>query len=135
MNFPAGSSPKEVKEIYYVALATSVETKSLYEKLGFALHKEVGGKFIMKASMQDFAQRYIIGFLHAYNSTTELPYPQRLAATDALIGKYGSSIKLDPEYYAIRCLMHKDAGALSVCLLYTSPSPRDRTRSRMPSSA
>ena len=26
-------------------------------------------------------------------------------------------------------------GLLSVCLLYTSPSPRDRTRSRMPSSA
>ena len=25
--------------------------------------------------------------------------------------------------------------ALSTCLLYTSPSPRDRTRSRMPSSA
>ena len=27
------------------------------------------------------------------------------------------------------------AGRLIVCLLYTSPSPRDRTRSRMPSSA
>ena len=26
-------------------------------------------------------------------------------------------------------------GACTVCLLYTSPSPRDRTRSRMPSSA
>ena len=26
-------------------------------------------------------------------------------------------------------------GNLNVCLLYTSPSPRDRTRSRMPSSA
>ena len=26
-------------------------------------------------------------------------------------------------------------GEFSVCLLYTSPSPRDRTRSRMPSSA
>ena len=26
-------------------------------------------------------------------------------------------------------------GAISTCLLYTSPSPRDRTRSRMPSSA
>ena len=25
--------------------------------------------------------------------------------------------------------------SFSVCLLYTSPSPRDRTRSRMPSSA
>ena len=28
-----------------------------------------------------------------------------------------------------------DAGELIGCLLYTSPSPRDRTRSRMPSSA
>ena len=28
-----------------------------------------------------------------------------------------------------------DAGASGACLLYTSPSPRDRTRSRMPSSA
>ena len=27
------------------------------------------------------------------------------------------------------------AGCYSICLLYTSPSPRDRTRSRMPSSA
>ena len=26
-------------------------------------------------------------------------------------------------------------GAFTTCLLYTSPSPRDRTRSRMPSSA
>ena len=26
-------------------------------------------------------------------------------------------------------------GEMSICLLYTSPSPRDRTRSRMPSSA
>ena len=29
----------------------------------------------------------------------------------------------------------KHAGRFEVCLLYTSPSPRDRTRSRMPSSA
>ena len=29
----------------------------------------------------------------------------------------------------------KSAGFFSICLLYTSPSPRDRTRSRMPSSA
>ena len=27
------------------------------------------------------------------------------------------------------------AAAAAACLLYTSPSPRDRTRSRMPSSA
>ena len=28
-----------------------------------------------------------------------------------------------------------DKGKIDGCLLYTSPSPRDRTRSRMPSSA
>ena len=32
-------------------------------------------------------------------------------------------------------LGHENAGLFSNCLLYTSPSPRDRTRSRMPSSA
>ena len=34
---------------------------------------------------------------------------------------------LNPKYY--------DPNTVSHCLLYTSPSPRDRTRSRMPSSA
>ena len=33
------------------------------------------------------------------------------------------------------CECAPDAEALDICLLYTSPSPRDRTRSRMPSSA
>ena len=32
-------------------------------------------------------------------------------------------------------LIETDPARASVCLLYTSPSPRDRTRSRMPSSA
>ena len=33
------------------------------------------------------------------------------------------------------CLGHQSIGQYFGCLLYTSPSPRDRTRSRMPSSA
>ena len=39
---------------------------------------------------------------------------------------YGTSCQL-------RC--HEGCGGVGTCLLYTSPSPRDRTRSRMPSSA
>ena len=35
----------------------------------------------------------------------------------------------------IRAIVRFDSGDLQTCLLYTSPSPRDRTRSRMPSSA
>ena len=32
-------------------------------------------------------------------------------------------------------LLRENEGLRDACLLYTSPSPRDRTRSRMPSSA
>ena len=40
---------------------------------------------------------------------------------------------IDPPRYSIEeCL---ERGLTYSCLLYTSPSPRDRTRSRMPSSA
>ena len=36
---------------------------------------------------------------------------------------------------AIELLKEADVVLYDSCLLYTSPSPRDRTRSRMPSSA
>ena len=45
---------------------------------------------------------------------------------------------LDPASSASRALLMAAGAAvepLQACLLYTSPSPRDRTRSRMPSSA
>ena len=39
--------------------------------------------------------------------------------------------------FAFKGADFQDAGVVvvKICLLYTSPSPRDRTRSRMPSSA
>ena len=39
---------------------------------------------------------------------------------------------IEPHSY---CKIIANEKANSICLLYTSPSPRDRTRSRMPSSA
>ena len=46
---------------------------------------------------------------------------------------------LKPEIDDLRSQVQANQGLLveklSFCLLYTSPSPRDRTRSRMPSSA
>ena len=39
-----------------------------------------------------------------------------------------------PRYHVGICIADQTVGLLH-CLLYTSPSPRDRTRSRMPSSA
>ena len=39
------------------------------------------------------------------------------------------------EFENSECFSKSEKAALRICLLYTSPSPRDRTRSRMPSSA
>ena len=53
-------------------------------------------------------------------------------------------VKPDEIYEALAALtekipnnvyIHYQDGAIRICLLYTSPSPRDRQKSRMPSSA
>ena len=53
------------------------------------------------------------------------------------LATYTERAYLDYSMYVIndRALPHIADGLKPVCLLYTSPSPRDRTRSRMPSSA
>ena len=61
---------------------------------------------------------------------------------DALITGCSSIYKSMECFYAIKRQLNKDIGnleekmeSLKTCLLYTSPSPRDATLSRMPSSA
>ena len=54
-----------------------------------------------------------------------------LGTANTLIYMKGKGIVLnEPSVVALRT-----AGGRKVCLLYTSPSPRDRQKSRMPSSA
>ena len=55
---------------------------------------------------------------------------------------YGKEVPTTKSYYVIDgfCCGGEDSDphavfGIEACLLYTSPSPRDRTRSRMPSSA
>ena len=49
--------------------------------------------------------------------------------------EYGFPIENESELFERLTLEIFQAGLSWLCLLYTSPSPRDRTRSRMPSSA
>ena len=42
---------------------------------------------------------------------------------------------IDPRIGGVMIMGDRGTGKSTTCLLYTSPSPRDRTRSRMPSSA
>ena len=69
------------------------------------------------------------------------PDPEAAAtaiARAAEAGAVGGSIEdYDQEngIYGLDHALERVAAASEACLLYTSPSPRDRTRSRMPSSA
>ena len=59
-----------------------------------------------------------------YNTARRRKVPQTQRKTALRVEK-GGKRRLSPLQAALR----------NACLLYTSPSPRDRTRSRMPSSA
>ena len=69
-----------------------------------------------------------------------------MAATAGLVGRVKGrddvhvTIVNPQTRFTERLRLHQTASGqtladLQICLLYTSPSPRDRTRSRMPSSA
>ena len=60
-------------------------------------------------------------------------YLTNIKKDDLLTVRYYSISELASESNDIQKI--KVGGYIKPCLLYTSPSPRDRTRSRMPSSA
>ena len=91
--------------------------------------------FIRKSSKQDIKEDYIIGNIigeGAYGNVRLCVHKQTgtARAVKVIFKKYledieGTERDIVDEIYVLR----------TVCLLYTSPSPRDATLSRMPSSA
>ena len=73
-------------------------------------------------------------------SDVEVPFKledrnSRLAPLDSLIQEYTFHGKMISQQWGVTEAMIIGIGTLSICLLYTSPSPRDQRGSRMPSSA
>ena len=58
-----------------------------------------------------------------------------MAAARAFLAKGAKVAVFDLEEGGAKALAEENAGQIKYCLLYTSPSPRDATLSRMPSSA
>ena len=85
-------------------------------------HEELGLFLPMNMPIPDFKQQ-ILG----YGGAASMVHP----ASGYLIGNVLRRAPLVAKAVA-EAIKNKN---LSTCLLYTSPSPRDRTRSRMPSSA
>ena len=117
----SGSDPLEVFEKALESIAPMVEVKS--RRVGGATYQV---PIEVRAERRNaLAMRWLVEHSRA---RSEKSMALRLAGeiTDASEGR-GSAVKKRED-------VHRMAEA-NRCLLYTSPSPRDRTRSRMPSSA
>ena len=105
---------------------------SRIEKLAYGLNQE-------HVSAIDVARKVIDGL---YDGVTTTSLDNLAAETAAMLTTKHPDYALLASRIAVSNL-HKNTkksfsqtiNALYHCLLYTSPSPRDRTRSRMPSSA
>eukprot|EP00657_Telonema_sp_P-1_P011819 TRINITY_DN7424_c0_g1_i1.p1 TRINITY_DN7424_c0_g1~~TRINITY_DN7424_c0_g1_i1.p1 ORF type:complete len:116 (+),score=22.12 TRINITY_DN7424_c0_g1_i1:80-427(+) len=82
-----------------------------------------GRDLLTKTGFQYCSHRFIVRRLRS----RVIGY--QLKPSHALFSRFGSSGSRSGTLERAR------GGCSSCCLLYTSPSPRDRTRSRMPSSA
>ena len=71
-------------------------------------------------------------FTLLYAAQILVAQPADLVAQPAYIERVW---RTPPELLATVSAIAESTESVSICLLYTSPSPRDRTRSRMPSSA
>ena len=74
--------------------------------------------------------------LEAGNIAIVTPVPEKFGGGDGLVGKIAKKIKRKIKIRPDPSIVKPELEAKSlICLLYTSPSPRDQRGSRMPSSA
>ena len=90
---------------------------------------------IEKGNEPKFIKSYKLGSGQPPDVVEQLKAADIVASVD-ILSKYGYSVSEATKFVALK-LRRKPTHIknLRSCLLYTSPSPRDRTRSRMPSSA
>ena len=82
-----------------------------------------------------FACGVAIAGLHVVNRRFIAPMYDVVLNLAAFLAAVASSVLLGHVLPAVFAALAVLAWLILACLLYTSPSPRDRTRSRMPSSA
>ena len=97
---------------------TSLSKKELFE----LYHKMLLIRRFEEKAGQLYGMGHIGGFCHLY-----------IGQEAVVVGI--DSIKENGDQNITSYRDHGHMLACGICLLYTSPSPRDRTRSRMPSSA
>ena len=113
-----GSSQMETITVTAQALKVETPAQETPKSVAIVSESEIKEKHVLKL---DEAFRYTAGYTSPYG-------PDNDAEWMFVRG-------LEPSVYLDGNRLYKEGFWAYTCLLYTSPSPRDRTRSRMPSSA
>ena len=90
----------------------------------------VDGEILEKLSKDEYKikikdNEYVVKILHTDSNVMEF----------VLNNEFHSVRYVDSQTSEMNFIVDGSSMSVNICLLYTSPSPRDRTRSRMPSSA
>ena len=108
----------------------------LYQEAAFSDPVLNAARFNYQASKELYWQGLSLLLPQANATPTGTRYYQHGANTTVVSNTPGNSRVFDQKSYTVTLTQPVfNIGALEACLLYTSPSPRDRQKSRMPSSA
>ena len=112
------------------------------------LYHELGHYKCDETNCEESDNSVVMAELHAYRNEVELALASNnISVVEAvmvdIMASSGNVEPKNPHYVASLALTHEDKWDVVLfflyefkyCLLYTSPSPRDRQKSRMPSSA
>ena len=135
--FGGGLSAKALTEKDKADIKTAASLHTDYLAISFVQSKEDVGE-TRELLKQSGSTAHIIAKIERAEAITDEFLPGIIEASDGIMvarGDLGVEIG-DANLVAVqKQLIEAASNANKVCLLYTSPSPRDRTRSRMPSSA
>ena len=130
----------EAITVYMKALSLKPNNFKAYSNIGIVLQSQ--GKLDEAIAAYNKSISLNPGYAEAY-SNLGITF-QSQGKLDEAVGAYKKSISLKPDFAEtfnnLGAVLHEqrkldEAVKIYNCLLYTSPSPRDRQKSRMPSSA
>jgi len=125
------SFSRAAEKLFVTQPAISAKIRSLEEEVGARLFDRSGGKVSLTAAGKAF-QKYAEEALEARRAIiASLAEMERVPRGEIVVGaNEATCLHILPEVFAQFKKQYP-----RVCLLYTSPSPRDLSTSRMPSSA
>ena len=132
---PNGLAINSLTQRLYVTSRSSNQVLMLDAQTGAILKQAVGGSLPWGIAVNPSNNRlYVANFNSSDVYVLDAATLTRIAIVSLGSGAQPTFIGVHPDSGRVLVAGH-GRNQLWVCLLYTSPSPRDRTRSRMPSSA